>query len=133
MTEKLKLKFENYNRAINTFIEVMDEPLSSKLALAGFIKHFEFTLELSWKILKFFLEEKDIGETLIGSKDTIRAAYRNGLLSNPEIWLIMIRERNNTSHMYEEDFVHHLVILIKEDFFPEFLKLRETLKQHIEV
>jgi nucleotidyltransferase substrate binding protein (TIGR01987 family) len=121
--EKLQNKFKNFKRAIQTFEEVCQEEITGKLALAGLIKHFEFTLEVSWKMLKFFLEYKDIGTTMIGSKDTIRAAFANKVLENPEIWLIMLRERNNTAHMYDEEFVSDLTIRIKDEYLPEFIKL----------
>jgi len=128
MSDKLVHKFENFEQALNTFEEVMAEPINSKLALAGFIKHFEFTLELSWKLLKAFLEEKDIGETIIGSKDTIRASFQNRLIDQAEVWLVMIRDRNNSSHMYGHDFASNLIDRIRDEYFPEFIKLRETLR-----
>jgi Nucleotidyltransferase substrate binding protein like len=35
---------------------------------------------------------------LLGSRDTLREAFRLGLISDGETWMLMIQDRNLTSH-----------------------------------
>jgi nucleotidyltransferase substrate binding protein (TIGR01987 family) len=37
---------------------------------------------------------------LIGSRDTLRLAFRVGLIQDGETWLRMVQDRNLTSHTY---------------------------------
>jgi nucleotidyltransferase substrate binding protein (TIGR01987 family) len=39
---------------------------------------------------------------VIGSKGATREAFKNGLLADGEVWMDMIKSRNQTSHTYNE-------------------------------
>ena len=38
--------------------------------------------------------------SLLGSRDTLREAFRLGLIRDGEAWMLMIQDRNLTSHTY---------------------------------
>ena len=58
----------------------MNERSLSNLEKQGLVQTFEFTHELSWKVLKDFLEYR--GSTdLYGSRDVVRKAFSMGLLT----------------------------------------------------
>lgn len=64
------------------------------------LQGFEVSQELSWKVLKDFLDEP--GKTdLFGSKIAIKEAFNVELITSGEIWLEMIRSRNLTSYIYD--------------------------------
>ena len=65
----------------------------------GLIKAFEYTFELAWNTLRDLLRSQG-DATLLGSRDTLREAFRLGLISNGEAWMLMIQDRNLTSHTY---------------------------------
>lgn len=73
---------------------------------AGVIQNFEFTYELSWKMLKRHLElfspaAADID--LLSFRDLIRVGAEHGLVTDPERWFEYRRQRNITSHAYDQD------------------------------
>ena len=45
----------------------------------------------------------------------------------------MLKKRNVSVHIYNEDEVDELVILIRDSFIPEFTALEETLREKVAV
>ena len=97
-------RFANYRKALGRLAAAValrqQRPLSD-LERQGLIQSFEFTHELAWNTLKDFAEF--LGTTgLMGSRDTIRAAFKMGLIDDGEQWMEMIRDRNLGTHTYDE-------------------------------
>ncbi len=65
------------------------------------IQCFEFTLGLTWKILKRVLENRKF--TVTSPRETIRLAAREGLIVDASRWLEYFDLRNLTSHTYNEE------------------------------
>ena len=102
----------------------------SDLEAQGLIQGFEYTHELAWNTLKDFLQTQDL--KLYGSRDTTRAAFKDGLIENGEAWMEMIRHRNLTTHTYNESFANEVVSALLNTYFSEFEALLakiERLKQ----
>ena len=66
------------------------------------IKRFEFTLDISWKMLKTFLEEEK-GMICVSPKECFREAYRQSIIDYDEDWIEFVDLRNKTVHTYNED------------------------------
>ena len=99
----------------------------SQLEKQGVIQAFEFTHELSWNVLKDYLEDQ--GEQNIrGSKDATRAAFRVSLITEGELWMSMIQSRNISSHTYDEDTAESLFIAIVNDYYPLFTTLKVEME-----
>lgn len=91
----------------------------SDLEQQGLIQGFEYTHELAWKTLKDFLEHRGT-EALYGSKDVTRQAFRLGLIEDGDIWMDMIRDRNLTSHTYNEETAMEIVDAILKRYCAAF-------------
>jgi len=65
------------------------------------IQRFEFTLDLSWKALKSYLEERK-GIICASPKECFREAYKQGIISYDEEWIDIVDMRNETTHTYNE-------------------------------
>ena len=98
----------------------------SDLETQGLIQGFEYTHELAWNTPKDFPQAQDF--KLYGSRDTTRAAFKEGLIENGEAWMEMIRHRNLTTHTYNESAAEEVVSALLNIYFPEF----ETLLAKIE-
>ena len=98
----------------------------SDLEAQGLIQGFEYTHELAWNTLKDFLQTQEL--RLYGSRDTTRAAFKEGLIEDGEAWMEMIRHRNLTTHTYNESVAKEVVSAILDTYFSEF----ETLLAEIE-
>jgi nucleotidyltransferase substrate binding protein (TIGR01987 family) len=74
---------------------------STELERMGAIQCFEFSFELSWKILRKTLIA--LGKDPLNSpRMVLRDAAENKLIDNPELWFIFLEYRNQTVHTYNE-------------------------------
>ena len=116
-----KQRFEHFIgglRQLKNANELQKERKFTELELQGAVQAFEITQELSWKVMKDFLESQ--GKTdLFGSKTVVREALNVGLITNGEEWLRTIESRNKTSHIYDEKEI----LLILEIVFNQYLSL----------
>lgn len=62
------------------------------------IQRFEFTFELFWKALKADAQAQ--GLTVYSPKDSLRAAFRLGVIEDRPEWFRMLEDRNLASHTY---------------------------------
>ena len=86
------------------------------------IQTFEYTHELSWKLLKDYLSFQGIAN-IIGSKDAVRQGFALGLISEGQIWMNMIESRNLSSHSYDEIFAKKLNIGYFAKLLPEIYRV----------
>jgi nucleotidyltransferase substrate binding protein (TIGR01987 family) len=118
-------RFNNFKKALEQLeeaVELMEKRELSRLEKQGVIQAFEYTHELAWKTLKDFLEDRGNTE-LFGSRDTVKEAFKLGLIVNGEVWMQMIKSRNLTSNTYDENTADDIIMLIKDIYFEEFKKI----------
>jgi nucleotidyltransferase substrate binding protein (TIGR01987 family) len=122
-------RFANYTRALQSLSDAValavERPLS-KLEQSGLIHAFEFTHEVVWNVLKDYLEQQGIFG-LIGSRDASRSAFRNGLITDGEAWMDMIKARNLTSHTYNPEVADSVTRDILIRFYLAFAALQQRL------
>ena len=118
-------RFDNYTKALQTLrqaVALSGQRGLSELETQGLIQGFEFTHELAWNVLKDYLEEQCfVG--LIGSKNAAREAFKNGLVSDGEAWMDMIKARSLTSHTYNTGIAEGIAADILTRFYPAFVEL----------
>ena len=127
-------RFDNYGRALQTLrnaAELATQRPLSELEQQGLIQVFEFTHELAWNLLKDFLETQGIAG-LIGSRDAIRTAFKNGLLEEGETWMEMIKARNLSSHTYQQDLAQRIATDILTRFYPAFVALELKMRSMLD-
>jgi nucleotidyltransferase substrate binding protein (TIGR01987 family) len=93
-------RLQNFRKALGQLSaagELARQRSLSKLEQQGVIQAFEFTHELAWNTLKYFLEECDAAN-IFGSRDATRQAFAAGLIEDGELWMEMIHSRNRTTH-----------------------------------
>ena len=126
-------RFDSFNRALKQLDNVMAliaERELSELEQQGTIQAFEYTYELAWNVLKDFYQHQ--GEQGIqGSRDAIRTAFRRGLISDGETWMQMIKSRALSSHTYDEKVTREIFGDIVNRYYPQFIKLQQTLKEYL--
>ena len=120
----------NYRSALARLGEAVDlsgQRTLSDLERQGLIQAFEFTHELSWKTLKDFLASRG-SEELYGSPDTTREAFAQGLITDGEAWMEMIRHRNLSTHTYDEATVQEIVTAVVSRYIDAFQELESRLR-----
>ena len=122
---KLDVLKKQYQKAVKRFEEILAKE-KNDIVRDSAIKRFEFTFDLSWKLIKAFLEEEK-GIKCTSPKECFREAYRQGLIDYDEFWLKMTDWRNETVHTYGEKFADAFY-----EKLPETLKRFKLLKERIE-
>jgi nucleotidyltransferase substrate binding protein (TIGR01987 family) len=129
------LDFSSLTKAFAQFeagLNALAENPENTLMRDGVIQRFEFTYELSHKLLKRYLEmTSPSGATIdqMAFPDLIRTGYEKGvLLSSWDKWLQFRKARNETSHTYDEAKAQ-LVLAKLPDFRDEVRFLLEKLKE----
>ena len=121
----------NYRKALHRLAEVVNVAKARELndfEADGMIQRFEFTFELAWKLLKSYAEYQGVDKEIMGSRDAIRWAFENGLITDSNVWMEMIKRRNDTSHTYDEDTASEVVERIEEVYYQCFVYLFEKMK-----
>lgn len=94
----------------------------------GIIRQFNLTFELAWKALQEIMRMHSVAEAATGSpREILQLAYKVGFINDPEIWLLMLKKINTSVHIYNEDEVDELIVLIRDGFIPAFTVLKDTL------
>ena len=122
-------RYNNYKKALKQLeeaVELTKERKLSNLEKQGLVQVYEFTQELSWKVLKDFMQSRGT-EDLYGSKDVVREAFKIGLIENGDIWMEMIKSRNLISHTYDEATIEEIINLIIGKYYYEFNKLNQKM------
>ena len=86
------------------------------------IQRFEFSLELSLKAMKKYLNSEGVLEAKT-PKSTIREAFLYELLDDGGVWLEMLNDRNLTSHTYSQEMADEIYKNISEKYFLEMKRL----------
>lgn len=120
-------RFNNFERALALLNEAIILKTPSDLEIEGMIQRFEYTFELGWKTLKDYLEYKGYTE-LVGSKEVIKQAFADGIITEGEVWMDMVRARNLTTHIYNEQTANQIKEDIVNLYYSCFSKLHDYLK-----
>lgn len=113
-------RLDSYHKALARLAEIVG--VSKKRTLNeferdGLVQRFEFTHELSWKLMKAYAEYQGF-DGIGGSRDATRKAFEMSLISDGQSWMDMIKSRNETSHNYDGSMADDVVDSIINRFYP---------------
>jgi nucleotidyltransferase substrate binding protein (TIGR01987 family) len=132
-------RFTNFQKALRKFIkavEVVNEnttgAASSNESVAeilkeGLIQRFEYTHQLAWNVMKDYAEYQGNNE-IGGSRDATREAFKMGLIADAEGWMEMIKSRNDTSHVYNEDTANEIILKILNRYNTLFMNFNQKME-----
>ena len=121
------LNFQNALQRLKEAVEEMAKEQAGTVVRDGVIQRFEFTYELAWKSIKVYLEEQGIVD-LNSPKAVFKEAYSQKLITQDEIWLLMLKDRNMTSHVYQEEMAEEIAGRIAGSYVTAFDDLLMALK-----
>ena len=125
-------RFSNYKRALLQLEKFIEKGKLNELEEQGLIQAFEYTHELAWNVLRDFLREQG-NFNIMGSRDATREAFKIELIQDGDTWMDMIKDRNRTSHTYNQATADMIAKNITERFFALFIALRNTMENLIHV
>jgi len=96
----IDMHLETLEQALALLEEVLSEPFSALVRDAA-IHRFEYTFELSWKLLRRIAQVE--GQKAESPWQAIRAAAEAGLLQNVDLWFEMVECRNSVTMTFMPD------------------------------
>ena len=99
----------------------------------GVIGQFNLTFELAWKALQAVLKiHGALGAETGSPREILQLGYKMGFVDDSAVWLLMLKRRNLSVHIYNEDEVDDMIILIRDSFIPAFIVLEEVLRKKLD-
>lgn len=122
-------KLDNFTNCLAILIDAdfkMAE--TNDIYRTGIIGQFDLTFELAWKALQEVMRKHSVEGASTGSpREILQLGYKIGFVNDAEVWLLMLKKRNTSVHIYNEEEVDELIMLIRNSFIPAFAVLKETL------
>ena len=98
----------------------------------GIIGQFNLTFELAWKALQEIMKIHGVEGAATGSpREILQLAYKIGFLNDSAVWILMLKKRNTSVHIYNEEEVDELILLIRDSFLPAFVNLEKLLNEKL--
>ena len=99
----------------------------------GVIGQYNLTFELAWKALQEIMRKHGVEDSYTGSpREILQLGYKFGFINNSETWLLMLKKRNTSDHIYNEEEEDELILLIRDSFIPAFTALKDTLARKLD-
>jgi nucleotidyltransferase substrate binding protein (TIGR01987 family) len=122
-----KQRFQNFGRGFVLLREALERKPEnlSMLEKEGVIQRFEYTFELAWKTLKDYLEEGGLVISPVTPRQVIKEAFAAKIISDGDVWIKMLDNRNLLSHTYDSSVFEQAVEAIASHYLPAMAKLHE--------
>lgn len=127
-------KIENFDNCLNVLKNADFEfAYDNEIYRMGVTCQFERTFELAWKALQEVLRLHGAMDVETGSpREILQLGYKLGFLDDSAVWLTMLKNRNLSVHIYDEDEIDKMLLLIRDSFIPAFGILEKTLREKLD-
>ena len=128
-------KLDNFSNCLSV-LKNADFKLAenNEIYRTGVIGQFNLTFELAWKALQEVLKLHGAAGAETGSpREILQLGYRLGFVNDSAVWLLMLKKRNTSVHIYNEDEIDEMIMLIRDSFIPAFIVLRDMLVKKLDV
>lgn len=123
-------KYDNYAAQLAVLERAKDEDLSNEFVMSGVTNKFALQFELAWKLLKETLAYEGVAAATSGSpREILKAAFVAYDFIDGDLWLEMLKARNDLSHIYDGDAACAMVDRIVKAYTPEFRALKTGLDE----
>ena len=126
-------KLDNFSNCL-TILRNADFKLADNndIYRTGVIGQFNLTFELAWKALQEILRLHGAEGADTGSpREILQLGYKLGFVNDSAVWLLMLKKRNTSVHIYNEQEVDEMILLIRDSFIPAFEALEKTFREKL--
>ena len=126
-------KLDNFSNCL-TILRNADFKLADNndIYRTGVIGQFNLTFELAWKALQEILRLHGAEGADTGSpREILQLGYKLGFVNDSAVRLLMLKKRNTSVHIYNEQEVDEMILLIRDSFIPAFVALEKTLREKL--
>lgn len=124
--ERFELARQQYTRALDRLHDVLrvDE---TDIVRDALIQRFEFTYELAWKAMFYWL--RDMGEKVPEIvRAVLQAGFKAELIGDAQVWERLKDCRDETSHTYDQDKAVEVAAFVRSEAIGAFDALRARLE-----
>lgn len=126
-------KFDNFRNNLAVLSQAGQQDLENEFIIGGIIDKFTIQFELGWKVLKELLRYEGRIEANSGSpREILKTAFAVYDFIEEDVWLAMLRDRNNMSHIYDGAAARELVRVIIERYIPAFQYLQNCILERFD-
>ena len=120
-------RFSNFCKAFTQLENFINAGPLNEMEELGLIKAFEYTFELGWKTLQDLLQQKGY-VNIVGPRPVIEQSFKDGYIEDGKGWMKMLKSRNLTNHVYNEETAKAIVNGLRNSDF----NLLKALKLKLE-
>jgi len=121
-------RLDNLEKALGNLEVALAIEDADMVQRAGMVQFFEICFELSWNVLKDYLEEQGFVD-INSPRASIKKAFEIGLVADGTTWLKGLEDRNLTSHIYNETIARQVEGLIRTTYAPLIRVLVQTMNR----
>jgi nucleotidyltransferase substrate binding protein (TIGR01987 family) len=123
-----RLSTEDFSAALSRLREgSAEDPAKTSLVIDGVIQRFEFTFEQSWKAMQTALRRQ--GFDCRSPRGCIKQAFQAGIIRDGNAWILMLEDRNKTSHLYDAREALAIFLKIRDKYVALFGELERALAE----
>lgn len=126
-----KQRFANFSRAMNHLENALRISNPDLVQKAGIIQFFEMSFELSWNMVKDYLEAQGFVD-IKSPRSALKKAFEMNILENGHDWMDLLQDRNLTAHTYDEQKATEMKQLINTKYFPLLKALLLNFKHKLD-
>ena len=61
-----------------------------------------------------------------------KSGIKFGFINDSAVWLTMLKKRNSSFYIYDEDSADEMMLLIRDSFIPAFSELKDILEKKLD-
>ena len=131
MDAKCRKRFNSYKKSLASLAEARERDMGDSFVLSGTSAKFSIAFDLAWKVMKDILvQHYAIIDFVAGSpREVLRAAFRAKLIED-EVWMEMLKVRNQLAHDYDGQIVEKYcenIVKVYIGRLEEFRAVAETV------
>jgi len=120
-------RFHNFKKTFGQLERFLQNENLNEMEAQGLIKAFEYTYELAWKTLQDLLRSKGYTD-IAGPRPAIEQGFQDGYIEDGTKWMQMHKNRNLTSHTYDQETALAVIAEIRHEYFNLFEHLKQKLE-----
>lgn len=131
MEEKSINRYRSFCRSLNNLAEAKGKDSSDKFVLSETVQMFNLSFDLAWKVMKDIITEYHgaLDYPTGSPRETLRMAHSVGLIED-DIWMEMLRARNNLAHDYDGELAVKYFGKITSDYYLLMNELKKKAAEY---
>ena len=65
-------------------------------------------------------------------REILLLGYKTGFVNDSAVWLLMLKKRNTSVHIYNVEEIDEMILLIRDSFIHAFINLEIVLREKLE-